>query len=98
MGDVSGLHFGRHQRRRIELYRKERIRVQVIIKDRRFSLFSRIVISRIGVKLMFRLWVKILSLDYCIRTRTHQSIQCQNPRSRSTVDLDEFFSELGYID
>jgi hypothetical protein len=47
--DIRGRHVG--------LYKKGRIRVQVIIKDRRFSLFSRIVTSHIRVELMFRVRV-----------------------------------------
>jgi hypothetical protein len=39
------------------LYKKEKIRVQVIIKIRKFSFIPRIVINRIRVGFMFRLWV-----------------------------------------
>jgi hypothetical protein len=53
--DVIKLH--RIRERYVRLYRKGRIRVQVIVKDRRFSLFPRIVTSCIRVELMFRLRV-----------------------------------------
>jgi hypothetical protein len=44
---------GRH----IRLYKKGKIRVQVVIKVKKFSFIPRIVTSRIRVGLMFRLQV-----------------------------------------
>jgi hypothetical protein len=43
--------------KRVRLYKKGKIRVQVIIKIMKFSFIPRIVISRIRVGFMFRLWV-----------------------------------------
>jgi hypothetical protein len=43
--------------KRVGLYKKGKIRVQVIIKIRKFSFIPRIVISCIKVGFMFRLWL-----------------------------------------
>jgi hypothetical protein len=85
----------------VGLYKKGKIRVQVIIKIMKFSFIQRIVISRIQVGFMFRLRVQILDPRYCTRTRTHNQYNLSGfrhrIRSRSTIDLGEFFSELGCI-
>ena len=102
--NVNGLCMDGVRRKYVRLYQRGKIRVQVIFKLGMFSFIPRIVMSRIWVEFMFRFRVQILDPGYCKRIHTSIKISLYffgftlTLRSRSTVDLDEFFNKQGCID